>query len=510
MSRFWKKLAGDRRGNILTLVALALVPVSFAVGFGVDYGRAMKLQAQMNAAADAAALVAVSSPMMQDLSSTATTAAQNAAKAMFNAQVARLGSKTYNPNTDLSVVISTTGTLNNGRRVVVQWRAQATTWFARLLGTGSLPISGSASSQAIKAPYMNFYMVLDTSPSMLLPTTTAGMTTMRNATKTYSFTPYGCAFGCHIKVPHTVSTDIRDPAGRPVWLDTSGNVFRLTSYSSSTAVGLNAAGRSVNVTAYPNSGYFADNYWIAKNFATYWGVPNVELRIDALRTAAQQFIPYAAAQAADKGVTYKLQLFAFDYTRSGASNAVRTVTGTMADLATMSASVVPDFYAQQDYLASNGCPTATFCNNDASTNFTSMLTTMNTTMATPGDGTTPGAPQEVMFLVTDGMYDEMSGSTRRFAQLTAAHIAQCNAIKARGIRIAVLYTEYHADSLIGVSWAPTQAGPAIPYIEPQLQACASTGSDGSPLEYKVATDQSISDALIALFALTVQSAHLVQ
>jgi hypothetical protein len=43
-----------------------------------------------------------------------------------------------------------------------------------------------------------------------------------------------------------------------------------------------------------------------------------------------------------------------------------------------------------------------------------------------------------------------------------------------------------------------------------LQSCASAGTDGSPLFYTVTTDQSISDALVSLFALTVQQAHLTQ
>ena len=45
---------------------------------------------------------------------------------------------------------------------------------------------------------------------------------------------------------------------------------------------------------------------------------------------------------------------------------------------------------------------------------------------------------------------------------------------------------------------------------PALQKCASAARDGTPLVYTVSTDQSISDALTALFALTIQSAHLVK
>ncbi len=56
----FRRLHGDRRGNVMLLFGLALIPLVFATGMGIDYGKAMRLQTQMEAAADAAALAAVS------------------------------------------------------------------------------------------------------------------------------------------------------------------------------------------------------------------------------------------------------------------------------------------------------------------------------------------------------------------------------------------------------------------------------------------------------------------
>jgi hypothetical protein len=64
--------------------------------------------------------------------------------------------------------------------------------------------------------------------------------------------------------------------------------------------------------------------------------------------------------------------------------------------------------------------------------------------------------------------------------------------------------------MTGDSWSQSTVVPYLSNVSPTLQSCASTGSDGTPLFYTVTTDQSISDALVALFSLTVQQAHLIQ
>ncbi|MEO5598774.1 MAG: hypothetical protein ABIQ66_09140, partial [Novosphingobium sp.] len=104
--------------------------------------------------------------------------------------------------------------------------------------------------------------------------------------------------------------------------------------------------------------------------------------------------------------------------------------------------------------------------------------------------------------------DESMSGSRNARELRAAHIAQCTAIKNRGIRIAILYTEYLPESLTGDSWSQSTVAPYLPNISPALQQCASSGTDGVPLFFMVSSNDSISDALTELFSLTVQSAHL--
>ena len=515
------RLLRDKGGNVLMITAGVITTLMFALGFGVDYSRAMKLQSRLNAAADAAVLVAVNAPMMQQDATSAKTAATN----MFVQQGSGLTGLDFTPATDLSISITTTGSLNNGRSVTVVWKARSKNIFTSFLGSTYLPLSGTAQSAATKAPYMNFYLVMDSSPSMLLPVTTAGLNSLMTATSAYANSPYGCAFACHEMTPRSDAIYIQK-GSLDVYLDanyyTSGATGYQTYYliNSSNGKVYDSSGNLLsgyswnNSKLYKNSsvvnGYYADGYWATHNYGVISsGASAITLRIDEERSAAQALIPYAQQMASANSVTYKLQMFNFDWTHPAKTSPVNTISS-MTDVASLSTSSVPDLYAAQDWWYKNNCPSTSNCTSDMGTEFTNMLTTMNAAMATPGDGTTSSSPQEVMFLITDGMADEGVSGARWVRELNPLDLAQCTLIKNRGIKIAILYTEYLAGSMTGDSWSQSTVAPYLSNVSPTLKSCASTGSNGTSLFYTVSTDQSISDALVALFALTVQQAHLVQ
>jgi hypothetical protein len=139
-------------------------------------------------------------------------------------------------------------------------------------------------------------------------------------------------------------------------------------------------------------------------------------------------------------------------------------------------------------------------NNDAITNYTSAMTQINSIMPAPGGGTKSAGdtPQEVLFLVTDGVEDEMVGGSRVQSLMSNSY---CTTIKNRGIRIAVLYTTYLP--LPTNSWYMNNIAPFQPNIGTTLQNCASPG-----LYFQVSTDQDISAALAQLFNIAVLTAHL--
>lgn len=507
--RLCARLRRDRSGNILIATGLAIIPMVFAVGFGIDYSRAMRLQTKLNAAADAAALAAVTSAMMQV---TDTTTITNVSKNMFNGQANGLPGLSYNPSTDLTVTISTTGALNNGRTVVVSYAARSLNTFAGILGYDSLPVAGSSTAAATRAPYINFFLALDASPSMLLPSTSAGLTAIRAATSN-SHLSNGCAFACHTQNPHSDNIYVQNSAGKDIWLDSSSNWWAVSSVDGSGNVkALNGSGQLVTVGNINNgtTGHYADAYWLTRNYGTLYGSSTtIPLRIDAEQSAAQDLIPFAISSASNNHVTYKMQLFTYNWTHSGNSSPVTAVTSAMTDVNNLANYTVPNFYASQDYWYQNGCPTSSTCSvNDMGSETKNMLAAMNSTMPAPGDGTTTNTPQEVLFIVTDGVSDELINGSRTNREWNSTDLAQCTTIKNRGIRIAILYTQYLPELLTGDSWSQSNVAPYLPNVATALQQCASTTPAGSPLFYQVTTDQSITDALTALFALTVQTAHL--
>jgi len=138
-------------------------------------------------------------------------------------------------------------------------------------------------------------------------------------------------------------------------------------------------------------------------------------------------------------------------------------------------------------------------NSDEYTNFAGALSKLNTVMPAPGNGTnaTGDTPQEVLFLVTDGVDDTNVGGTRSYAINTA----NCTTIKNRGIRIAVLYTTYYP--LPTNAWYNTYIKPLQANISPTLQGCATPG-----LFFEVSTGGDISAAMSALFQKAVTTAYL--
>ena len=112
---------------------------------------------------------------------------------------------------------------------------------------------------------------------------------------------------------------------------------------------------------------------------------------------------------------------------------------------------------------------------DTDTNFDNVLPAINSLIAGPGDGTSPSSPQKILFFVSDGVADARPAfarsrparaGTRRPGRLYRCqeplNVSSCTAMKARGIKIAVLYTTYLALPTNGwyMSWIdPFNKGP---------------------------------------------------
>jgi Flp pilus assembly protein TadG len=178
-----RRLLQDRSATVASTFAFAMIPAFYLVGVGIDYTKAAQRQAQLNAIADAAALAAVTPAAMAQGDAQSVAAAQS----MFNSQAATIPGISYDP-AGLSVTVQDAGLK---RTVAVTYKAASRTVFAGLLGQTQIALSGLSQATTQVPPNIDFYLLLDNSPSMAVAATTADINTM------VANTPDKCAFACH-------------------------------------------------------------------------------------------------------------------------------------------------------------------------------------------------------------------------------------------------------------------------------------------------------------------------
>ena len=423
-----RRLIKERRANVAITFALAMVPLVYLVGVGVDYTYAVARKSQLDADADAAALAAVSPAALALPDAASVLAATNT----FNAQATTIYGVNYNV-ANLSVNVSDSVT---GRTVTVTYTASSQNAFPNVLGETNIPVTGTSQALGLLPPNINFYLMLDSSPSMAIAATQTGIDTMVNNTSSQG----GCGFGCHESNP--AGEGLGNPGGE-------------------------------------------DNYTLARNLG-------VTLRIDLLNQAAQNLMTTAQSTENANHAHYKMAIYSFDVGQTTLQN----LTANMATAQTSAANLTMLEVYQNNWL------TSATNNSDTDTNWDSAMSFINGIMPNPGNGTNANGdtPQEVLFIVTDGVEDESISGNRNQSVINTTW---CDTVKNRGIRIAILYTEYLP--LPTNAWYNTWIAPFQSNIAPTLQSCASPG-----LYYEVQTGGDISAALSALFQQAVQTAHLTE
>jgi Flp pilus assembly protein TadG len=169
------------QGSVAILFALAVVPIILSIGAAADYSMASRVKAKLDAAADAAALAAVNKTA---LSMTAA-AAQMQSLNMFKAETQQVANATVGSAT---ATVTDNGT---GRTSVVSYTAAVPAAFMGLVGINSLTVAGTSRAASAIPTYIDFYLLLDNTPSMGVGATTADINTM------VANTSDKCAFACH-------------------------------------------------------------------------------------------------------------------------------------------------------------------------------------------------------------------------------------------------------------------------------------------------------------------------
>ena len=473
-------------GSVFVFMAVAMLALATATGVGVDFARGLNFKSALQGAVDAAAIAGASVYLNNGYTTEATTAANNY---MSNAVTNLPTNNGITSNVVLSSSVPWTVTVNAS--------ATINSSFNGLLEQ-TIPVSVTATAYGPQNPNIDFYMLLDSSPSMGIAATPAGITTMINNTQGQCDSPpnggstCGCGFACHET----------NPANESYYLPTGTMNTTITPHQLCTATPTGSPPTPYNYCQVSGTGNPSgeDNYTLARNLG-------VTLRIDNLALATENLMTTAKSTESTNSASYRVAIYTFDV----AFNTIQTLTSSLTTAQSSAANIkMLEVYSNNQLTSSNN-------NSDEDTNYDNAMNNINSTMPNPGNGTNAhgDTPQEVLFFVTDGVEDQYespalnptSDTAGRQQYLMNSNYDWCSAVKNRGIRIAVLYTTY--DPIPNNGWYATFDGSGNgissfqSQIATQLQTCASPG-----LFFQVDTGGDISAAMSALFTSAVQSAYI--
>jgi Flp pilus assembly protein TadG len=460
---FLHRFGRDCGGNTAIVFGLSLIPIIFLTGISLDFSAAAQKRIQLNAAADSAALSMVTPGAMLQTCAVAQSNATN----IFQGQASVVTGLQGSPTPTISGCQDNVST----RTVTISYSASSVNSFPNVLALltkaseATWTVTGSSTATATTAPNINFYLLLDNSPSMDIAATTSGINTMVANTSAQG----GCALACHETNPSA-----GDVAGNP---------------------------------------HGEDNYTLAQNLGVVTRIENMATATSSLMSTASQTMTTNNASCPSGPGCYQMAIFTFNVQGTTSSQCSSTAIQVI-----YAPSCEPSTNLSAAQTAAGGINVLEVCtnndlvcgtsNNDTDTDFETAMTAINNIMPTPGSGTSGSTPQEVLFLVTDGVDDEInSGSCSQTLDGTRCqqpfNTTWCTTVKNRGIRIAVLYTEYLP--LPTNSWYNSWIAPFQSQIGTNMQNCASPG-----LFFQVTTDGDITAAMAALFQKSIASAHLSQ
>jgi Flp pilus assembly protein TadG len=526
----------DRRGNIAVIFAISCVPLITAVGCAVDYSNASRIKAKLQSAADAASVAAISQKSAGYIAASLMTtdgtipAGVTDATNVFNGNVA-----TIPGYAGLSVQASPTPTVTKtGIKLAsnVSFTAQVPVTFLKAIGYTTLTVTGSSTSNASLPPYLDFYLTLDVSGSMGLPSTTSEAQRMQyiNPDNIVQY-PTGCTLACHFSPQNSACTD-SGTQGYP----TNGYCmgYAISRVSQSGYANLLVKQSPQGKYPYKN----LDSTSILYN--KYWQLPSSITSPTSLYTA---LTPVSSCSTAGTDACIQLRLDAVGYAvnqllttanskeiitnqfRIGIYPFILDINPNYAPL-TSSINGSPSTSGTINYAAAN-LATELDTNMDGNlgsggTHIDNALNSINGLIKTVGNGSASNNTLPYVFLVTDGAEDPQSKGTPNGGWSGSNHAVVlsdpgnsypniCTTLKSRGIIVSVLYVPYQVISPVNASFANDEddfANNNIPNIPKSLSDCASPADAGGSYFYTANTPTDIQNSLNAMFNHSLQTAHI--
>ena len=552
-----RRFRSDKRGNIAITFTLALLPILSAIGAVTDYSMASRMRAKMQSAADAAAVASISKNSAGYIAATTMTGtgtlsipagltdANNIFCGNLNVSNATTGVGCSAPASggfgNLSMAgttVTKTGIVLNS---VVNFTATVPVVFMKVLGYQTLTISGTSKATASLPPYLDFYLMLDVSGSMGLPSTNAEQTRLAAINPDdFSVYPNGCTFACHFQSSGSCS----DPATHQT-TNASGSVnqaYPTNNYCLGyliSRVSQNGYNALLQTSSnYPMKGKQLPSSIVTNLTSSLTG--NNSIITGNSKSATNALTPVTSCPTAGTDACIQLRADAVG-TALNATMAANGLSG-LFETANNSVIVPNEFriglYPFIRYLYSyfpltssiNNSPTSSGTINYAAANLATLLDTgntpdlglgsggthfenafpsMNNLITNVGDGSSPSNTQPVVFLVTDGAQNfqtccGFSGSNSATVMPSGA-ASLCKPLRDRGIIVAVLYVPYQTiqNATTIFSNEDGVANNNIQYIPPSLTDCA------TPTFFFTADSPTdIATALSKMFTQTLQVAHI--
>jgi len=547
--RLIRRFSRDKKANVAIMFGIATVPLLMAVGAGIDYSLAARMKAKLQSAADAAAVASISKNSPGYIQAAAMTSDGNVSNGVTDADnifkgvvnnlrgsiLGGLGGLTE------SSTVTKTGPMLASR---VTFSAPIPTTFMTAFGFPTMTVSGTSSATGSLPPYFDFYLMLDVSGSMGLPSTDAEQTRLSSVNPDdFSVYPNGCTFACHFQSSGSCSNPsvgqktnangsvnsayptngycmgyLISRVGPTAWnslLVTNTN-YPMMNKSLSSTVSANA---NSNVTpGAPNSLLTGNTNSTAMSLTAVTSCPTagatncIQLRADAVgmalnATQAVEGVDGLFATANKRQLVtnqYRIGLYPFIrylwtyFPLTNAINGDKTNSSTINYAAANLASLLDTGSgANLTNLGSGG------------THFENAFSSMNNLIKTVGSGSSTADTKPFVFLVTDGAQNfqtccGFSGSNSATVIPSGAS-SYCKPLKDRGIIVSVLYIPY-AKIQNATTIFNNEDGVAnnnIQYIEPSLQDCASPN-----FYFKASTPADITTALTAMFNQALVTAHI--
>lgn len=428
----------NAQGNTAITFAISAIPITVGLGAAVDYSFANRAKAALDSFADAAALRAVSKPEM----SMTAAAAQADAITFFKAQAVNLKRGNY---TGVSASVTDSSL---GRKAIVTYTATVPTAFLGVASISTINISGSSTAASALPTYIDFYLLLDNTPSMGVGATPT------DVSKMVANTSDQCAFACHqMDVSPNDYYGLAKKLGVTMRIDV---VRSATQQLMDTASAMQSVSNQYRMGIY-TFGAAAKSAGLTKVFALSSSLSSAK---SSAGTIDLMTVPY--------------QNYASD-TDTNFDNVLGDMNREISTPGDGSTSASPQKIL---FFVSDGVADAAGVTCSRST----------TTGQDPQTGTKYTRCQEPL------------------------KPSLCATLKSRGVKVAVLYTTYIAlpTNSWYMTWIdPFNKGPYGPspnsQIAQNMQSCASPG-----LYFEVSPTQGIAEAMTALFQKAVLSARLTQ